>query len=68
MYKNLKNTPDHLRNKNKVVKEDLPNTIKFAPNNFSQNSTHLSKKPINNSTTLENCPKQQKIFNQETIS
>ena len=42
MYKNLKNTPDHLTNKNKV-KEDLPNTIKFAPSNFSQNSTHFSK-------------------------
>ena len=41
-YKNLKNTPDHLTNENKD-KEDLPITIKFAPNNFSQNSTHLSK-------------------------
>ena len=62
----LKNTPDYLTNENKD-KEDLPITIKIAPNNFSQTQP-TCQKTINNPTTLENCPKQQKIFDQEVIS
>ena len=49
------------------IKQDLPNTIKLASNNFSQNSTHLSKNPINNLTTLESRPRQQKIFDERII-
>ena len=66
-YKNLKNTPDHLTNKNKE-KDDLPITMKIAPNNFFTKLNPLVKKLINNPTTLENRLEQQKIFDQEIIS
>ena len=66
-YKNLTIPPDHLTNKNKE-KDDLPVTMKIAPNNFFTKLNPLVKKLINNPTTLENRLKQQKIFDQEIIS
>ena len=66
MYKYFKNTPDSLPKKTKLGRP--PEHHKINPQQFFTKLNPLVKKPINNPTTLESRPKQQKKFDERIIS